>query len=297
MNTPGLNHIILTVSDLNRSRAFYRDLLGFHTFDVKTETVEWFYMPVGDLTVWFLTHNSIPPGDQFSEFRIGLDHLAFTAPTETALHDLTSKLRKAGVETMGVETFFTGNKYVVFRDPDNIQLEYWMEESGELPQDFQITTGSTIRRAEFADFLVKAKRVTYASMGDQYKITNPALPDSHQLEYSEGPFLYRDIYFGGNYFVGQEVVHHNGTPIWSMAYGGGFWRQDIDITAFNEIFGEALRLVGPERPYRGPDRYSKGDYEYTDHTHGGIERFQGLEGITFKNRPIYSLRYLGGFLK
>jgi hypothetical protein len=26
-----------------------------------------------------------------------------------------------------VETFSTGNRYVAFRDPDNIQLEYWLD--------------------------------------------------------------------------------------------------------------------------------------------------------------------------
>jgi hypothetical protein len=31
------------------------------------------------------------------------------------------------VETRGVEQFaHTGNWYVAFRDPDNIQLEYWL---------------------------------------------------------------------------------------------------------------------------------------------------------------------------
>jgi hypothetical protein len=36
---------------------------------------------------------------------------------------MADKLIKAGVNTKGMETFVTGNKYVSFRDPDNIQLE------------------------------------------------------------------------------------------------------------------------------------------------------------------------------
>jgi catechol 2,3-dioxygenase-like lactoylglutathione lyase family enzyme len=55
-----------------------------------------------------------------------LDHLAFTAPGEAALHSLAEHLQASGVETKGVETYHTGNKYVAFRDPDNIQLEYWL---------------------------------------------------------------------------------------------------------------------------------------------------------------------------
>ena len=66
------------------------------------------------------------PADRFNEFRIGLDHLAFSAPSEEALHAFAARLLAAGVETQGVEKYFTGNLYVAFRDPDNIQWEYWL---------------------------------------------------------------------------------------------------------------------------------------------------------------------------
>jgi len=49
------------------------------------------------------------------------------AGDEPVAQILARWLRAAGVETSGVETFApTGNKYVAFRDPDNIQLEYWL---------------------------------------------------------------------------------------------------------------------------------------------------------------------------
>ena len=64
--------------------------------------------------------------DRFNEFRIGLDHLSFTAPSEAALQSLAEKLQASSVNTKGVETYRTGNKYVAFRDPDNVQLEYWL---------------------------------------------------------------------------------------------------------------------------------------------------------------------------
>lgn len=125
MNTPGISHIILTVSDLARSRAFYGDLLGFAVEDVPGGM---FYFVTGGVGIWFLTHEQTAPGDRFSEFRVGLDHLAFTAPDEAALRDLADKLLAAGVPTNGVETFApTGNLYMAFRDPDNIQLEYWLD--------------------------------------------------------------------------------------------------------------------------------------------------------------------------
>jgi hypothetical protein len=51
--------------------------------------------------------------------------------------------------------------------------------------------------------LLEAKRTTYAGRGDEATVM-PLLPGSKQLEYRDGDYLYRDIYFGMAYFVGQE---------------------------------------------------------------------------------------------
>jgi glyoxylase I family protein len=122
MQTPGLNHIIVTISDTARSRAFYGDLLGFDVQDIS----DGFCFACGGITLFFFPSNHPLPNDRFDEFRIGLDHLAFTAPGEVALRALADRLIAAGIETKGVETYHTGNRYVAFRDPDHIQLEYWL---------------------------------------------------------------------------------------------------------------------------------------------------------------------------
>jgi catechol 2,3-dioxygenase-like lactoylglutathione lyase family enzyme len=122
METSGLNHIIMTIKDVKISRAFYSDLLGFEVKDIAGG----FLFIVGGVSIFFFPSNHPLPDDRFNEFRIGLDHLSFTAPSEDALQTFADHLLASGVETEGVETFFTGNKYVTFRDPDNIQLEYWL---------------------------------------------------------------------------------------------------------------------------------------------------------------------------
>ena len=127
MRTPGLNHIILTVGDVARSRAFYGDLLGFDITTVGQGPDEGFLFEAGDVLFFFYPSRRPIEGDRFSEFRIGLDHLSFTAPSSEALRELAERLLAAGVDTQGVEQFGpTGNLYVAFRDPDNIQLEYWL---------------------------------------------------------------------------------------------------------------------------------------------------------------------------
>ncbi len=127
MQTPGLSHIVMSVSDLDQSRKFYGDLLGFQIQMVEWEGGRMFFFVVGGVAIWFTKHQQLPAGDRFSEFRVGLDHLSFKATNETELQAMADKLIKAGVNTKGVETFVSGNKYIAFRDPDNIQLEYWLD--------------------------------------------------------------------------------------------------------------------------------------------------------------------------
>jgi catechol 2,3-dioxygenase-like lactoylglutathione lyase family enzyme len=131
MNTPSLDHIVLTVTDLERSKRFYGDLLGFE-MQYEAEYLGGAYnFVVGGVEISLAQHRSqTPDGDRFNEFRVGLDHLSFRAPDEQALHDLVALLRKAGVETTDVSLYAPSRKkYVVFRDPDHIQLEYWLNES------------------------------------------------------------------------------------------------------------------------------------------------------------------------
>ena len=122
METSGLNHIIMTIKDVKISRAFYGDMLGFEIKDI----ADGFLLVAGGISIFFFPSNHPIPDDRFNEFRIGLDHLSFNAPNETAIQTFAEHLLASGVQTKGVETYFTGNKYVAFRDPDNIQLEYWL---------------------------------------------------------------------------------------------------------------------------------------------------------------------------
>jgi hypothetical protein len=146
---------------------------------------------------------------------------------------------------------------------------------------------------EFVAFLVRAKRATYASDGGEM-IVEAILPGSHQLDYREGPFVYRDIYYGQVHFAGQETVFYNDAPIWSMVYAGGMLDESVLLGG---VLKAALRQVSAERPYRGPDIYRAGHYVYSDASHGSVDRFWGEETITLENRTIYELRYQGGFLK
>ena len=150
----------------------------------------------------------------------------------------------------------------------------------------------------FLSFLIKAKLNAYAAQGDDASVP-PVLNGSKQLEFEEGPFTYRDIYFGMCYFIGQETAYHNDVPVWSMCYGGGVPQSYSEEEARNiyRILQQSLRLVSHEYPYRGPKEFIIDSYVYTDNHAGSLESFQGIERITKNSIEVYRLDYFGGFIR
>jgi glyoxylase I family protein len=129
---PGpVHHFGLTVRDAEASAAWYIEVLGF-------ERVDGYEAPTRRKV--FLRHPALParlgltehrPGrpEPFDEHRIGLDHLAFAVPDREALDDWAARLAEAGVPHSPITPANTiPDAYVlVFRDPDNIQLELFYE--------------------------------------------------------------------------------------------------------------------------------------------------------------------------
>jgi len=151
----------------------------------------------------------------------------------------------------------------------------------------------------FAAFLVTAKGRTYAAQGDEATLP-PLLPGSRQLEYREGPLLYRDIYFGSAYFVGQETVYYNSSALWAMGYAGGLTSVAVrpaDMGRVYDFLRAALRQVAAERPYRGPSTFRQGEYSYRDESRGEVDDFGGVETISHRDQQVYQLRYSGGLLR
>jgi len=124
IDATGIHHITLRVTDLERSGAFFRGVLGF---DVQSPDPELSLFQVGDTIVALRPPlDGTAPGDRFSEYRIGVDHLAFAVPDRAQLERGVEALRAADVATEGIETDpLLGKEYVCFRDPDNVQWELY----------------------------------------------------------------------------------------------------------------------------------------------------------------------------
>lgn len=146
---------------------------------------------------------------------------------------------------------------------------------------------------QLAQFLVQAKRATYASQGDDASVT-PLLSGSRQLQFQLGDVLYRDIYFGFAFFVGQETVYERDTPVWAMGYAGGMVDAQADVGATYKFLRFALRQIDAGAPFRGPGLIRGDDFQYTSQTDGALENFWGIERISHKRAIVYELRYHGG---
>jgi catechol 2,3-dioxygenase-like lactoylglutathione lyase family enzyme len=139
MTVANLHHVSLRVQDPERSRTFYEDVLQlqFMEIPVGAETAGiWRGNPkegtmlatqAGDTFVIFAPPlEGTPADDRFSEYRIGVDHLGFGVDDRATLEGLVERLAAAGVESAGIETDpVLGKEYVCFRDPDNVQWEFY----------------------------------------------------------------------------------------------------------------------------------------------------------------------------
>jgi glyoxylase I family protein len=73
-----------------------------------------------------LHHHEANPGQPFAESRTGLDHISFGVADLAGLEAWASWLDELGIEHSGVIDSDHPMPYsvVVFRDPDNLQLEF-----------------------------------------------------------------------------------------------------------------------------------------------------------------------------
>lgn len=131
----GIHHFSITVTDLEASLAWYQRLLGADRVPMKfphygCEDTGWGELLVEPRSgvVIGLHTNTGNDGQVFDEARTGLDHVALNVASRSDLEAWTARLDALGIQHSGIRggdqpfPFAT----VVFRDPDNIQLELFV---------------------------------------------------------------------------------------------------------------------------------------------------------------------------
>jgi glyoxylase I family protein len=134
----GLHHFSPTVTDIEASVAWYERVFGlqripgkFPHFGNEETGYAIVLMDPGSGVMIGLHHNEANDGQPCDETRTGLDHIAISVPSREHLDAWAAWLDELGVTHAGVNDTDNPIPYsvLVFRDPDNIQLEMFYIQS------------------------------------------------------------------------------------------------------------------------------------------------------------------------
>ena len=118
-----IGHLVLNVADVERSTAFYRDIVGFELARMRPDRSGAF------LTCGVVHHNlalfKAPPGARPAEKgQIGLNHFAFQVDDYKALQEAHRRLTEAGA-TIDHIVDHGMTRSVYFLDPDGLMMELY----------------------------------------------------------------------------------------------------------------------------------------------------------------------------
>lgn len=121
-----LSHLDLSVSDVEASADWYCKVLGLRRlkrvdFDHRVMIV---LLHEATGLIVGLNQHDVAPVAAFDERNFGLDHVGFGVTERAELDTWADRLVELGVEHSAVADTPAGSA-LVFRDPDNIQLEFW----------------------------------------------------------------------------------------------------------------------------------------------------------------------------
>ena len=124
---PPLTHIALTVRDLSVSVPWYETLFDAEPVldeDTEPDFHHTVYLLGGGTLFGLHQHQRPAPEEQFSEFRIGLDHIAFGCADCSELEKWSRRLDELDIVHGEIKDAAYGSG-LSFRDPDGIALEFF----------------------------------------------------------------------------------------------------------------------------------------------------------------------------
>jgi catechol 2,3-dioxygenase-like lactoylglutathione lyase family enzyme len=119
IETHGLTHISLSVSDPDRSLAFYQKLFGVREVHRDENSIQVSGPGPHDVIAFERRSGHGKPG--------GIDHFGFRLTDPTAIDGAVRQAREAGATILRQGEFSPGYPYVYIQDPDGYTIEIWFE--------------------------------------------------------------------------------------------------------------------------------------------------------------------------
>ena len=122
-----IGHVLLRVLDLERSKKFYSDVLGFHVLEEDPEHGGTFMALEGQShAIDLFQVKDLEAAERQTPGVRGLGHIAFRVESEGALKDAYTTLQAHGVEvTRAID--HVSQKSIYFQDPDGNTIEIYYE--------------------------------------------------------------------------------------------------------------------------------------------------------------------------
>ncbi len=126
MKLNGIAHIQLSVSDMERSRVFYRRLVELFEMMTLIDSDDYFY-GIGSRTGLAISPAAAERvGEGFDQRRVGLHHVCFRARSRAdvdEVHRVAVEMGARIVPPPQEDAWAPGYYSVLFEDPDGIRLE------------------------------------------------------------------------------------------------------------------------------------------------------------------------------
>jgi len=118
-----IDHLVLTIQDINRSAAFYSAIFGEPAYRNEAEVM----YHIGPTRLFLmLPHGEPLPNDRFDPKRIGLEHFAIGIASVEDLKEIEKALNKGAITHSGIHIDkHSGKEKIWLDDPDKIRVEFF----------------------------------------------------------------------------------------------------------------------------------------------------------------------------
>jgi len=122
----GIDHLVLSVGDLARSKAYYARVLGFLGFELKHDMAGFAGWSNGKTLFWIAQADTRGAKRKHRKGDIGFHHYAFELESRKAVDALGAFLESQGLPVADPPDSYNGDDQyyaVFFHDPDGMRLE------------------------------------------------------------------------------------------------------------------------------------------------------------------------------